>query len=76
MDAPTRDLIEDLYHRVRRRFGDAVFAEASLRVRGAPPDELEGMRGRIGALGEVLDLFDALIAAPPRGLRGTKRASG
>lgn len=65
MDARTRHLIEDLYRRVRCCFGDAVFAEATLRGRGAPPAELEAVRARIGALGEVLDLFDTIMNDPP-----------
>jgi hypothetical protein len=64
MDSLTRALVDGLYRHVRRMLGDAAFDEGSLRLRGAPPDELEHLRGRLGALRDVLDLFDAVIGEP------------
>ena len=63
MDSLTRAL-DGLYRHVRRMLGDAAFDEGSLRLRGAAVDEVEHLRGRLGALREVLDLFDKVIADP------------
>jgi hypothetical protein len=59
---PMRDvLIEGLYRHVRRLFGDAVFDEGRQRLGGAVAPELERLGGRITALRDVLDLFDAVM---------------
>ena len=62
MDSLTRAFLDGLYRHVRRMFGDAAFDEGSLRLKGASVDEVEHLRGRLGALREVLDLFDTVIA--------------
>ena len=62
MDSLTRAFIDGLYRHVRRMLGDAAFDEGSLRMKGASVDEVEHLRGRLGALREVLDLFDTVIA--------------
>jgi hypothetical protein len=64
MDPMTRALFDGLYRHVRRMFGDAAFDEGSLRMRGASADELERQRGRLCALRDVLDVFDAVIGEP------------
>jgi hypothetical protein len=59
---PMRDvLIDGLYRHVRRLFGDAVFDEGRQRLGGAIPTDLERIGGRITALRDVLDLFDAIM---------------
>jgi hypothetical protein len=63
MDSFTRAL-DGLYRHVRRMLGDAAFDEGSLRLQGAAVDEVEHLRGRLGALREVLDLFDTVITDP------------
>jgi hypothetical protein len=63
MDSLTRAL-DGLYRHVRRMLGDAAFDEGSLRLQGAAGDEVEHLRGRLGALREVLDLFDTVISEP------------
>jgi hypothetical protein len=64
MDSLTHTLLEGLYRQVRRMLGDAAFDEGGLRLRGASSDELEHLRGRLGALRDVLDVFDTVIADP------------
>ena len=64
MDSLTRALVDGLYRHVRRMLGDAAFDEGDLRLRGASPDQLEHLRGRLGALRDVLDVFDAVIGDP------------
>jgi hypothetical protein len=59
---PMKDvLIEGLYRHVRRLFGDAVFDEGRQRLEGAVETDLERVGGRITALRDVLDLFDAVM---------------
>jgi hypothetical protein len=70
MDELTRALIDGLYRHVRRMFGDAAFDEGTLRVRGATVEELERSRGRIAALRDVLDLFDAVLGEDASAGRG------
>jgi hypothetical protein len=54
-------LIEGLYRHVRRLFGDAVFDEGRQRLVGAVEPDIERLGGRITALRDVLDLFDAVM---------------
>jgi hypothetical protein len=65
-------LVQGLYRHVRRLFGDAVFDEGRQRLEGAVAPELERIGGRVTALRDVLDLFDAVmgerVPAAPRSL--------